>query len=661
MTNDMRFKFYSILKNEDAMPYIGRNFLVAADGLGGAGSTIHRINREKYHINRENIFSDISFEHSVLSTYIDELIEPMLDEVDDTSALWASRIVMGRVVYALSEGDFKEANLEDEEVRKNLTDYISKGLNDVANRFNLQNGEYSGQHLLPTTLALIHFKEEDEYVEAESIWAGDSRLYALTLEGLKILSIDDEDASGAITNLFYAHNEKTHLNYLKHKINKPCILMAVSDGVFDPFDPHDHLGVEYTLLSIIRESNSLEEVKDNLYNFFQAVRGDDATMAFVSFGFTSFEDIKEKFQLRTEEISITWEKQREFYDTLQVMNQSKEEAYHYVTSRTRDMYNKIVNTYLSNLDLEDEKSWGKIPPTMKETISDLAKKKITYKKEREDAIDELANDVRKHPQKSDTYFKDSKIIDVKKLHEIADNDVGAVRIKHGKKLLNEKRKIIQKLIDEKVDYYLKKSREYRDNNKDVNDRCDRKAMREHMDKMFTAWQQIDRKLYNLDGRWVEYINKFEGDDRELVQKISETVKDWKGEMGICLNKSLENICKYLKNNPDKIDELLTEEAIKKYHFDIFTEDYITNQKEECRKVITSALIERKEEVIPDIVEYLAEKEDKQATIIDGLYNATKLQSCRTYHKFKNLDKMELKQHEMKLKSLENGYISLVTK
>ena len=46
MNKDLCFKFYSVLKNEDAMPFIGKNILVAADGMGGAGSTVHEIDRK---------------------------------------------------------------------------------------------------------------------------------------------------------------------------------------------------------------------------------------------------------------------------------------------------------------------------------------------------------------------------------------------------------------------------------------------------------------------------------------------------------------------------------------------------------------------------------------------------------------------------------------
>ena len=339
MTNT-DFKFYSVLKNEDAMPYIGGNLLVVADGLGGSGSAVHAIDRVKHTDMHGDIiagaFGDMKDVSSALMQYIEELIAPMVDGKDDTSALWASRIVIARCVYALTEGEFQKADLSDKKVRAKLAKFIGTGLHETAKKFDLQKGTYDGQLLLPTTLAFVRYTEKECFVIAETVWAGDSRCYALTSDGLKLLSLDDEDDSGSITNLFYADNDKVMLNYIYHEIPKPCTLMAVSDGIFDPFDPHENLGVEHTLLSAIKKSNSPQEVATALYNFYGSVHGDDATMAFVPFGFDNFNDMQNKLAKRTDEILAVRKKQGEFYDALEVMHQSEEEASHYVLSRTND-------------------------------------------------------------------------------------------------------------------------------------------------------------------------------------------------------------------------------------------------------------------------------------------------------------------------------------
>ncbi len=311
MNNDA-FVFYSRLHNEDADPYIGGNILAVADGLGGSGSTVHKVgSTEKWakSVKPENAEFDLqgnkiykelldgvfdcnlagSSEDNEFVSYINELCAPMADETDDTSALWASRIVIARLVYALRFGKFKDCDLKDVDTRKELVSYINDGLERAAKKFDLKKGELDQQYLLPTTLAAVRYTELTDKVIAEAVWAGDSRCYALTPQkGLQLLTKDNEDRSGAINNLFYVKDkgkDPTVLHYARHEIEKPCVLIAASDGCFDPFGEHDNLGLEATLLSHLCDSSSAADCADALDEYFADMRYDDASMAFVPFGF----------------------------------------------------------------------------------------------------------------------------------------------------------------------------------------------------------------------------------------------------------------------------------------------------------------------------------------------------------------------------------------
>ena len=133
MEKELKFRFYSVLKNEDAPPFLSDELLVVADGLGGDGSTEHAIDRAKHKNLKkeivENAFGD--FEGGLSSEfveYLDELLYAMSDETNDTSALWGSRIVIGRFVYALMKYDrFSYENLRDESARDELTEFIKRG------------------------------------------------------------------------------------------------------------------------------------------------------------------------------------------------------------------------------------------------------------------------------------------------------------------------------------------------------------------------------------------------------------------------------------------------------------------------------------------------------------------------------------------------------
>lgn len=354
MSDMLKFSLYSVLKNEDAPPYLGEGILIAADGLGGSGSTVHEIDkRRQSHLDediRRAAFGDFSEEAcEEMRDYLDQLVEPMADGESDTSALWGSRIVIARFLYAVRYLDqFREVkSLRDPAVRERLSAFVSKGLHRVVKEFDLKRGKYDNQLLLPTTLAAVFYEERDSSVVADCIWAGDSRCYALLPSGMKLLTADDEDSSGAITNLFFATEKPTVLHHRRYQLAKPCALLAVSDGVFDPFDPHDYLGVEHEFQTAIAECGSIDELKGRLIMDYDRIHGDDTTIAFQGFGFASYDDLKHRMAPRFKQVSGLLEKWREMHAVLEVINQPEEDIVGYVRTRTSDKYAAIASTLIS--------------------------------------------------------------------------------------------------------------------------------------------------------------------------------------------------------------------------------------------------------------------------------------------------------------------------
>ncbi len=359
MNQKTDFTFYSILKGEDAEPYNGDSLLVVADGLGGTGSAVHHIAWENFG-NPENAFYKAAYGDFRNENGIEDALKQWMrlvtDGAPDTSALWASRIVIARFVYALTNiDDFRLGDLDEELLRKELSEFIEKGLDCTAQHFSLSVGKYGNQRLLPTTLAAIKYAEGEEAVTAEAIWAGDSRCYALTKEGVKPLSEDDEDASGAITNLFYAGDDHTILHYKKVTLPKPCALFVVSDGTFDPFEPHDHFGLEYMLLSAMTDCGSVEELCAKLQANYEKIHADDTTMAFAAFGFADYESMQLYFGERAQYIEEVWKDLCARKDELEVKNSSVEEAMSYIRSRTADKLDAILKTLITRyLDGEQD-------------------------------------------------------------------------------------------------------------------------------------------------------------------------------------------------------------------------------------------------------------------------------------------------------------------
>lgn len=350
MNRKTDFTFYSILKGEDAEPYAGDSLLVVADGLGGAGSTIHPVAWENFGDSErafyEAAYGDFQSENSIKDE-LKQWMQLVTDDAPDTSALWASRIVIARFVYAMTNlDDFRFGDLNEEHLRERLSEFVRKGLECTARYFSLSVGKYENQRLLPTTLAAIKYAEAEESVTAEAIWAGDSRCYALTKDGVKSLSEDDEDASGAITNLFYVGENRTTLHYKKVSLSKPCALFVVSDGTFDPFEPHDHFGLEYMLLSAMIDCGSVEELCAKLQAEYEKIHADDATMAFAAFGFADYASMQGYFGERAQYIEEVWKDLCDRKDELEVKNSSIEEAKSYIRSRTADKFDAILKTLI---------------------------------------------------------------------------------------------------------------------------------------------------------------------------------------------------------------------------------------------------------------------------------------------------------------------------
>ena len=679
--NDLNFNFYSILKNEDAMPYSDEHILVAADGLGGSGSAVHAIDKSKHNMREElleSAFKDATSDD--LEWYLNTLIKDMIDDEDDTSALWASRIVIARCVYALTHGEFKGVDLSNEKTRAHLVEFISAGLRDAVNKFKLQNGKYDGQLLLPTTLAFIRYTENDDSVIAETLWAGDSRCYALTPKGLLQLSKDDEDDSGSITNLFYAFNKKTKLNYLCHEIPKPCVLMAVSDGIFDPFDPHDNLGVEHTLLSHIKKCHDREELCSELRGYFDRVHADDATMAFVSFGFDSYADLQQRLADRTEKILAIRQKQIDMHASLEVVNQSPEDAMHYVRSRTSDKFGAISAVLADLLESGSPNflvtdNIKNILEAVKEARIIAAQKARREKWERSLAL--LYDNVLKNPESA---LAEIFLSTDPSLNNSEQRNAYS-EFKKAASLYVKTRAEVKELESRKEGYYDRMSRlhdqiqekitHYRQRFDDLWYSSDKNEVlsktRKEVLVILHQWEVIDNS--------VRFITDFERRlqipqyDFEVVNKARNYITEcsrWTDSLEERKRTQEKNQSRYSEawrklqdlmiKDENLIPQLLTPEAMKKFELD--AKDEPVDDGKITREEIIFELNARKAAIVDEVVEALKEH-CNESSVIDAQYNATRLELFRTYFRLKNGSDNSVKEFEQLLKTLEDEYTDLI--
>ena len=671
---NVTFNFYSVLKNEDALPFVGKGLLAVADGLGGSGSQVHRIDRKKHpdlvHDIYSVAFGDMGEECSPeLTAYIEGLLEPMSDETDDTSALWASRIVIARCVYALVEGAFKDADLGDPSLREKLAAFIGEGLRDTAEYFGFEAGKYDGQLLLPTTLAVIRYREREDSVIAEAVWAGDSRCYALTADGLRALSADDEDASGAITNLFYAGNQEVRLNYLRHEITKPCALFTVSDGTFDPFDPHDHMGLEWSVLSAIKESASVEALPTLLKEHYDRLHGDDATMAFEAFGFEDLEGMKATFAPRTERIEEICRLQAEMRAALEVSGMNEEEATHYVRSRTSDRYEQIVKALLAAQaegvdDIALTADFREGSARAREA-NDAAKRKASLIRRRQ-AFDALDREVREHRDRVREMLSEDFVVPKdyalaalvtrfrKCALDLSLHYERGTRLKERLSPFEQRKEELHLLVLERIEYYQRLFCDlYSAKGGDV------EKHRNRISEILWIWIRIDNSVAFCRG--LQDVGKLPQTDRALSNEVAayvtsrrEHYKDmiaWTNAERRLLDEytaAWKGLFEALKREETAVADLLTPEA------------YVALGFGEADVPIgeVQPVLPDKEKVIDGIVAALAAGWDK-TSLIDNQYNATKLHLFRTYFYLKENPDDKIKAFEEAVAALDEGYEALV--
>jgi|JI10StandDraft_1071094.scaffolds.fasta_scaffold134811_4 hypothetical protein len=248
------------------------------DGLGGSGSTIYEENGEK-----------------------------------KTGAYISSRVVATVVLDYFNNLKNQNTTYEvNAEIIENLKTQIITALEE---KLKLQKYEVSKLkssliRTFPTTLALIHCDIEDNKTKLDVIWAGDSRAYVLKPDkGLIQLSKDDLKLDNdpfenlkndsPLSNMICLEND-FKLNHKTYFFENLLLAIVATDGCFGYYSTPMHF--EYYLLKTIMDSNNELEFKDKLEQEFSKVSGDDFSLSLTSIFDKNFNEIKEVFRNRFEEV-----------------------------------------------------------------------------------------------------------------------------------------------------------------------------------------------------------------------------------------------------------------------------------------------------------------------------------------------------------------------
>lgn len=157
----------------------------------------------------------------------------------------------------------------------------------------------------PTTLAIACIRRKSSEYSIDSLWAGDSRNYIWSKDGLFQISTDDlkgnldpmqnlhEDAP--MSNCIQADSEfKINHNHIEIPVNEKFVVISATDGCFGYYpSPMDF---ELALYDTLKSAQGIKEFKSSLTNSFAKITGDDFSYVVAPIGFSSYKEIKSYFK-----------------------------------------------------------------------------------------------------------------------------------------------------------------------------------------------------------------------------------------------------------------------------------------------------------------------------------------------------------------------------
>ena len=260
------------LEGEDAPPIANDRYLIACDGMGGAGRTRVVVNGEvrkmAYLASRQIIQS--------ADRFMDENYDRIMSESLD--------IISSEVGQCILTG--LEQFVKDNSIVFNKTDRMQK--------------------FLPSTFVSVVYKEYEDSIDAIVFWAGDSRAYCVSPEdGLHPLSKDDSAVDYDDMGSIYSQSEISnvscldvpfHINYRRYSLKKPCVLFACSDGI------SQYANSPMDLEAMFIPSGEGFNLCDSIYQFAYTHPHDDRTFAGKVFGVNSFDEFSELMVPRGESV-----------------------------------------------------------------------------------------------------------------------------------------------------------------------------------------------------------------------------------------------------------------------------------------------------------------------------------------------------------------------
>lgn len=230
-----------------------------------------------------------------------------------TKAYVASRIVASSMEAFLSNHlPTDDVSVED------MKDVVKRRLNEEQENFPPKNKSLLRSKLVrdyPTTLAIVTLQEQENTLQIDSYWAGDSRCYLWTNEGLFQISKDDlEEDNDPMVNLrndaaisnCICGDRNFRINHKQINLKKqPIMIICATDGCFGYYPTPMHF--EYILKKSLQEAKDESDWQKRVENRIQKVTGDDTSLALIGIGFDNFKQVKSLAKKQIKGFDKIWE------------------------------------------------------------------------------------------------------------------------------------------------------------------------------------------------------------------------------------------------------------------------------------------------------------------------------------------------------------------
>lgn len=324
----------TVYKGEDAMPFVGKNIFVVADGMGGAAAIRHtNFNRDIF---REDKIFDVMFKETLpdadeeIVAYVKKAFFELFAVQDcyfdsaynmKKSGYFGSRVCAASFIYyakkMLNSGvgeDLAKLHSASDECKAEMMEKISRYFTENIKAAMIKASEsanltydssFTGLALMGTTLCGTIYIERENEVDAVYLVAGDSRPFQWDADGLKLVVEDQKRSDGGMTNYIKANGDFTVYASFK-TFKKPCILFNASDGVYESgLFSVSELAMEKLILENICDSDDMVGLREKLEELFVTLgsHDDSSTIALKTFGYEGFDALKEAASERLKKIN----------------------------------------------------------------------------------------------------------------------------------------------------------------------------------------------------------------------------------------------------------------------------------------------------------------------------------------------------------------------